>query len=930
LTASFQNPVALPNALTFQVQVWLPNQLRVNPSYWQFITMGGGIPGYGAPGQISATTPCNNLNAFNYSVPPPAYLSITDPVGEQLYFNNFVNKYHTLSFPIANVSYGLPLYSILGNLTVANNSVPFDTSVSLDSTNNWVIHQLSFSMNQMVQYCNSLGVTEVYSSTNRYYTLPIAVIQRDSNNNFLQTATNFYVQVTSSGTIGSVTSSSQYQPTLFRTELTTVTSTCPATQALLNTVYLLEILNVYNSSVFVGPRNISDIVWTSPQLPYNNTLQNCYQESVTGLVHLGCSNSICYTQITTQTHCRVVTPDGNAFNNCSAALPADRINDVGNGAYPLALNGVHTFFSYDYQCPLTANQANQWLGCVLVVYSPYNYPDVLTATLSIQVYPETVLQVSFDVYAGLLSSPYITDLTQIETLSQGPNNVVVTQDLYNTQLQWNGIFTYVIGILDPTLRSTSNLTMTVNTLFTIYPTDINGNIVNNGQVLYIAQVFPYMIYVPKQMLGTCRVQIPYCTNTPATANQTAYDSFSISVITLRTLLPANGYSVTTSYQISAPQAINAIGYNTGGSQTLQAKKHVYMSKSKRSMRLKSSVDTSGVTLSNTLVGVSNFTFLINDQTNPSPPPQIVIGPNVNVTYAETNASAIVTGYQVALRLFVDSSSDIADPTNATQLIDYGLSHIATPIGTTLGININQVINIQVSMSPPMNSLAVKPRPKRKLLSQEGVALYITIVLIPSPLLPNVTAYSLAQQLINPNNLPTLTANLLIAHLVFDASYTMQTVVAYVSATYWYSNPTPTPTIAVYYDHHDNNNDNGAFAGVLALIVFLLGVGCLVSLVYAPDCCWGPIVEPVPLMLVDNRPKKKQQYFYYSLDPNQQVQEQPLQQQQPQPQLQANTQKHQRSASASSPEPVNLNSPSPENASTQGGVTISRRWKRGKE
>ena len=430
--ASFVNPNVGLNSFAFNVQVWLANQLLYDPPVNQIIQVGGGQTGY--PAAIVAG-PCNNLASFNYSSPPPAYVGVTDPVGLQNYFNAWVSTYHNYSFPKSNTTFGLPLYQILGSLNIQNSSI--DDSVSLDASGNYVIHQLSFNYNSIVSQCSALGATQLYTPTNIYTTLPISVIQRDSNNNFAAVSSTFYIQQSTTGAVLSVSSSSRFQPEVFLNQLTSLTSACPPGQAQLNEVYLLEVANVFASGVFVGPRNASDILFTSPVV--NNSLANCYGDSLVSMQRLSCFNSVCYTQVTLQTRCRPITADGNAFNNCSNANAADRISDMGgNTAYPTALNNQHTFWVNNWACPTVSNASNGWANCTLANESPFGFPDQMPVTITVYLYPLTSISVNFDVYAGLLNSPYTTDLSQIETLSQGPNLVSSTQDLFNTQLSWNG------------------------------------------------------------------------------------------------------------------------------------------------------------------------------------------------------------------------------------------------------------------------------------------------------------------------------------------------------------------------------------------------------------------------------------------------------------------------------------------------------------
>lgn len=174
--------------------------------------------------------------------------------------------------------------------------------------------RLSYDLNALTTACNQFGVNELITGNQNFYTVPISVLQRDYLNDFTSLSNIFYIQISSSGSISTVTSSSSYNPVLLRSEVSSIQNSCPSGQTRLQLVYLIQIQNVYAPGVFAGPRNLTDIVFTSPSV--GNTLQNCYGLVATSLVHQGCSNSMCQTQVTMQTRCRVPSIDGNTFNNC--------------------------------------------------------------------------------------------------------------------------------------------------------------------------------------------------------------------------------------------------------------------------------------------------------------------------------------------------------------------------------------------------------------------------------------------------------------------------------------------------------------------------------------------------------------------------------------------------------------------------------------
>jgi len=458
-----------------------------------------------------------------------------------------------------------------------------------------------------------------------------------------------------------------------------------------------------------------------------------------------------------------------------------------------------------------------------------------------------------------------------------------------------GQFTFVVGVLDPTLRLVANLTLTPYNTFVIYPLDSNGVQIPNGQSLNINQVFSYMTFVPQLMIPQCSAT---CTSAPATRNQSAFDSFSIPVVTLRSLMPANGYSVSVSYSLSLPLATTATQFayhpdsrlmsdvpadqsrRTHNMQALSAQRaeardpkrakqaaaahaapkkdatqQTTPKKAKRRStlserqaadllarfdatsrrllstdqlsagvprplnasaaapqarlpvatgRLLSALQRSGrriprsdrtqnvevglpgggkrvlsVPASGVRAGTYSFSFLISDAGNPSPP--IVLVNATQVQSGSGNQSSIIRGFEVAMRIFVDSGSNLADPANATALAAFSHGALPQAIASTLGVSVNQVINVLCTTVKPVNSLA---RPARVLLSVVGVAIYASFVLIPAPNSTD-TADALAARLVDPGTLATLQANLYAAHLLLDSTTPIQTVPVYVPATLWY-------------------------------------------------------------------------------------------------------------------------------------------------
>lgn len=910
----FVNPNVLTDSFNFQVQVWVQNALSNNPPTWTSIYLGGGIPGYSIPSTFVPSA-CNNIQQFNMSHPPPVFVPVNDPNGLQAYFNNFVNTNHTLSFNYGNVTFGSTLYSLMGYSNVRNATGVLDTAVSLDPTNNWVIHQLSMDVNTVTDACPF--VSEVFTPSGHYYNIPVAVVQRDNANNFQQVWMNFYIAFSLTGTFQSVTATSQFTQTLYQSEITSIQSVCPAGEALIQTVYLMIIGNVFVPNVFVGPRNASDISFTaSPQFP---GLQNCYGEYVYALQKLGCANSACTTQITSRTRCRPLTTDGQAFNNCSYSLLADQITDVGVGnSYPVALNGVHNFYAYDYLCPPVANATNHWINCTLAVNTP-PFPDSWPSNIAITLYPDTVLTVNFDVFAGLLPFP-TAPLSTIEVLSQGPNSVISTTDLNNQALSWNGIFTFAIGILNPQLIARGcNLTLDTATLFRIDPIDTFGNVIPSLPSLYIDQVFTYMTYVPKTLLSLCR--LTGCQNTPATYNQSAYDSFSIPVITLRSILPSPGYAISVAYIMQIPSANSAQQFQsvTGfhimervfldeddDSTTTRSvqldvdniKAVFHREGDKNKMRSMTSNDrsksdyinhTSPLSSSRQLLQTNNnvgtgndeagtyyFQFLINDFQNPSPPKLVNV--TVNQTIGNYTFPVILSGYQIVMRFYLTTGTGLPTNANISSMENYVTRSLPPILSSTLKIDQNQIIDFEVDVTRPINSLntntnmkvaahdnefhsmevsQTKDFQKKVSMAYDKVSdsvfetssgttlltppLYATFVIIANPNITSITSEMLADEFLSTDFIAQLLANLLGGYMVLDDTFPVTTVQVYVQATSWYLHgPTGTGNGNGGFETTEGEcNDNGnanCWNPLWSLLGVFLFVCVAVGLCYVFGCC----------------------------------------------------------------------------------------------
>lgn len=761
------NPRVLNNSMNFFVDIWIPNALNVNPGMWTYISMGGGIPGYRTSGGLNPNSACNNIGSYNFTTTPPLFVSVSDPVGLQVYFDNWINTNHTMTFNSNNVTFGKTLQTIMGPISVC--STCFDRTVSLDSSQQWVVHTVG---GNILNLLNCSGVYAVYTIAGYYYSLPVDVIQRDAYNEFASSYSTYYVIINTAGQI-TVGATSTTTPVLSVSELTTVSSACPSTEDLLDIVYTIQYTNVFQSNVYVGPRNSSDILFTSPQ--FNNTLQNCYGLYVHTFSITGCFQSSCYVSIGIRSRCRVITSDGNAFNNCSYATASDRIADLGAGkSYPLSMNNQFTFWVNEYSCPSYVLTTHNYLNCTQQNISPIGFPDEMTSNIQVTILPQTTLNVQFDVFAGFLPTPFDTNLNDLEILSQIISGNITSQiDYRQVQLQWNAVLTFVAG-MSASLQSVATLYIQLDSSLTITPLDVYANPIVGGKVLAWTDISTYLTYVPKLYQNS--VGCVGCLSVPALLGQTAYDGFSIPVTTLRTLSPAFGYSITIDYYYTLPQP----SYNTNNLlnhtpvMKLQSKTKINTKSKSKKFKTQSKSRSSSSNSSSRRFKVQTttvnaptpftYSFIINDDTNPVPITSSVYN----------NVSAIVplSSSQIQITVRVDSNSMGVMYNNLTAVSLYVQNRLIPAITNTLDVNAHQVININVlnnggvlgihpklqynnnkkttfELSSSLSPFKPKASSKSNMKVASNVILsnsyYINFVIIPSPL-NNITSADLASQL----------------------------------------------------------------------------------------------------------------------------------------------------------------------------------------
>jgi hypothetical protein len=738
------------------VDVTVPNVLYYNPVYWLEFSIGGGQVGYSNK-TLAPNPTCNSASFFNASAPPPSFVNVTNPTGMQTFFNLQVLSKNNFNFN-ASSPFTSQLTTILGqgvNVSVGN----FASSVTLDNTQAFVIYTLTIDLNAVIAKCSALGATQLRSSTGTYYSIPVMAVQRDYKNQFVQSTSTFYVSIPTTGTI-TVGAAAPYQATLSRSEISLQRQGCPAGQGRLVLVYLYKI--EYSGTQVVGPRNSSDIAFTSPQ--YNNSVLNCYNEVVSGFQSQGCLNGYCFYQITTQTECRTLTTDGQAFNNCS------NVYTPGTTNYSVSLYQRHDLFITAYSCVTVG------VNCRLAVSNAFGLPDLFPTTLLLDVYPETIIQYQFDVYAGFLAYPSEPDPDNLMVLSQVNTTYISSgEDLFNAEVRWNGVLTFVVGMVADAMRQNAVLSININSQFIIVPLDPFGNVVPGGKYLLWGDVFKYMTYVPRKAVtdGYCIA----CAQVPLTANNTAYDGFSIPVITLRTLMPANGYGVTFDYSFALPDASgNVPQAYTSGRQLLSLE-----SKSASIGHTRKKIMASP---GEKRTGSFAFKFFVDETLNPSPLPNVAQTP---ITVVNNNKTVLAVQWQ--LRVFPESG------TVQTSSVDVIQAAIPVAVAQAFHLDYNQITRVSVAVAEDNHVLSFHGKPHvssshRHMHSMAATSdLYadyymVNLVILPSPL-PNATnVFTIA---LNDASTRIAFSRVLLQHnVLLDQSTPIQTSSCLVEWNAWYA------------------------------------------------------------------------------------------------------------------------------------------------
>ncbi len=477
---------------------------------------------------------------------PPVYAanSSTTPVQLLTSILKWVTTNKNLTFN-ASDPLGVLSKPVYGDPYIKSSALVTQVAMSFDS--NFLVYTLDYDLPSLVAYCGSYGASVSIGATSKTYTIPVSFVEWSPQDVYTQFIQYLYVTIQNAGGF-SIVSSSTFLQQAYPDQVTYPRTGCPTDAAKIQISWILRLSGVYDSSREVGPRSIADIVLKTPA--NNNSLGNCYGDQLVSFEELGCdSNSYsCSYRITTLSRCRALTADGEAFNDCSYSNSSDTVLDLGvNKTYSTALNTLHRFYAYIYNCPRIRSNDIQ---CTLVVNNASMYPDEVQAYIRASEYITQTQNVNpFNVTAGFLYRPAAT----LSNLSI-PINSTVTFDgnVYAEQA-----VTAVI-VLPQEIRTLYDLRLNnASTQFVIEALNVLGQPMSTGEApvirLNYSDIRPGLLYSAKSdyySSGCSTTQS--CQLLPACVGVLGCDGLSMPVTYLRKLMPANGYRFTVQYNLQLP------------------------------------------------------------------------------------------------------------------------------------------------------------------------------------------------------------------------------------------------------------------------------------------------------------------------------------------------------------------------------------------
>jgi hypothetical protein len=447
LYATASNAHIIPLTDVFEVDIWVPNVIYTFPARYTYFT-------FGTSSILNATQSVCNTVGPTHAI-PPLYTVVTDMVGLQAYFNQWVSQNHNLNFGLSSDPHAVILAQLYGPTSISFSSLV--RSVTLDATSQFLIYTVSTNYITAGVVCSNVGV---YQSTNNgwfdYFTLPIQIVQVTGSNVLLHQDLSYYIRHNWTSGVSVIT----------QNDVNAVVSLIPhdvrsidggSCGAILQIKYLVissyRIANIYS--------------------------RNCFNDQVYAFTNPDCSTGVCYTSFTVRSACM---PSFYVCNN-RHDLYLDVIkSNVLSTVIPIMSPSVIVYDQRDYVIsalqPIT--NAVTWNGNLVIVLgiqvpelisiSNMNiYSVVINNQLTYdQLYPHFTYVPKCSVCHSLVNSSaldgFSISMPVLNSLLPSRSYSVV---VYYTYTVWqtpsvNGTYTFSI-IVDDTGKPLLNNTITVNT-----------------------------------------------------------------------------------------------------------------------------------------------------------------------------------------------------------------------------------------------------------------------------------------------------------------------------------------------------------------------------------------------------------------------------------------------------------------------------------
>lgn len=509
-------PTANYSNLNFSFQVVTPLVVSDGSPQWGWLTLGS------YTSQTDLTLPACTTSVNHGAVPQT--FNVTKTYGQSVAASqqaivSGISSTGSMTFTNATIN-GTINSLLLGNQT--NNG--FVTSISTLSNGAGqysTVYNVNFPLVQYVATCASTGLSVVTTSQGYQYTIPAVYNMQSPYTGVIQSYDNLYVTISNSGQV-SISPTTPYYMTATLGTVAVETANCLPGQYALFMSYFITYSSVYDTTVQIGPRSVSDVYNASP---FNNTQPNCYGDHITTFQFLGCSNNQCVYYMEFFTACTTLRSDGTSFTTCTTNP---------------SMAGNHNFYVNTFSCPLgNPTSAN----CTSVNPSSTTL-SVVQSNITVSAFSGTTINQQYTVVAGLLPTPTDTNINDVQLLAASNGTAVGN----NNKIYSNNSLVIVIEMATSALQAAFDLRL-VTSGITIQGLDASGNPVAGNNTLTWNQIAPYIQYVTKnqQLNQTGALLLPLVSSQEQQFFNNGFDGFALSAYALRSMLLAQSYKIVLPY-----------------------------------------------------------------------------------------------------------------------------------------------------------------------------------------------------------------------------------------------------------------------------------------------------------------------------------------------------------------------------------------------